>query len=367
MNYQASDARETEAGTEAPTHDIITIGASSGGVEALMRLVRRLPGDFPAAIFVVLHLSPRAPSHLPQILSKAGPLPARHPADGEPIIAGQIYVAPPDLHLTVEEGRVHLVRGPRENRHRPAVDVLFRSAAQAYGPRVVGVVLTGALDDGTAGLLAIKQRGGIAVVQDPKDALIPGMPESALEFVDVDYRLPLAEIAPLLAQLSAEPAPEEAAFPVSHELQYETSITKMDRATLASEDRPGTLVGIACPECGGPLYELHEGLLVRYRCRVGHAYSGESVMAGQLVALEDALWSAYNTLRESGMVSERLAADARRRGHPHAAKQLEERAALQKKRAETVYAVIGEGSSTVPAADADDDPSGKAAGTQAVE
>ena len=172
-------------------HDMVVVGTSSGGVEALMELCGGLPEDLPAAVFVVVHFPEGAPSVLPSILNRAGPLKAVHPEDGDPIENGRIYVAPPGLHLLVERGRVRLVRGPRENLHRPAVDPLFRTAAVAYGPRAVGVVLTGARDDGTAGLLAIKRRGGVAVVQDPDDALFSGMPQSALEYVDVDYCLPL--------------------------------------------------------------------------------------------------------------------------------------------------------------------------------
>lgn len=188
MRHQANDMqrRASDAGATEAHHNIIVIGTSSGGVDALMQLAQGLPRNLPAAVFVVLHLSPQGPSNLPKILNRAGPVPAHHPSDGEPIMPGIIYVAPPDRHLMVERGRVRVVHGPRENRHRPAVDPLFRSAALAYGAQVIGVVLTGALDDGTAGLQAIKQRGGIAVVQDPDDAFTPGIPASALEFVKVD-------------------------------------------------------------------------------------------------------------------------------------------------------------------------------------
>ncbi|HET8632488.1 MAG TPA: chemotaxis protein CheB [Thermomicrobiales bacterium] len=209
-----------------PGHDIIVVGASSGGVEALTRLVGGLPDDLPAAVFVVLHVPPTATSMLPRILMRYGPLPARHAADGDPIRRGEILVAPPDRHLLVQRGRVRVLRGPRENRHRPAVDPLFRSAAYAYGPRVVGVVLSGALDDGTAGLLAIKRRGGLAVVQDPAEALFPGMPESAVGHVAVDHCLPVAQMGPLQAGLAREPAPEEGAFPVPRDLELEVGRTE---------------------------------------------------------------------------------------------------------------------------------------------
>jgi two-component system chemotaxis response regulator CheB len=185
-----------------PGHDIIVIGASAGGVEALVKVVSSLPGALPASLFVVLHLPAESSSALPTILSRAGYLPAVHPEDCSPIVPGTIYVAPPDYHLMVERDMVRVGRGPRENRHRPAIDPLFRSAALAYGPRVTGVILTGALDDGTAGLLAIKRHGGIALVQDPHEALFAGMPRSALMHVQVDYVLPLVDIGRQLAQLA---------------------------------------------------------------------------------------------------------------------------------------------------------------------
>lgn len=192
-----------------PGHDIVVVGASAGGVETLVKLVEKLPADLPASVFVVLHIPAQNPSLMPEILSRSGRLKAVHPRDGEAIQQGCIYIAPPDLHLLVEQGHVHLLRGPKENRHRPAIDPLFRSAAAAYGPRVVGVVLTGSLDDGTAGLLAIKRLGGIAIVQDPADALYPSMPLNALEHVNVDYKLPVSEIGPLIAHLAYEPVGKE--------------------------------------------------------------------------------------------------------------------------------------------------------------
>jgi len=222
-----------------PGHDIIVIGASAGGVETLMRLIGALPPDLPAAVFVVLHVTPHATSALPDILARSGPLPALHPVDGAAIRMGQVYVAPPDHHLLVEVGHVRVVRGPYENNHRPAVDPLFRTAARAYGPRVTGVVLLGMLDDGTSGLQAVKLRGGVAVVQDPADALFPGMPRSAVENVAVDWVLPLTGIAPMLALLAREGAVEEEDEAVSKSLNLESNIADFDLGAVEDDERPG--------------------------------------------------------------------------------------------------------------------------------
>ena len=208
-----------------PGHDIIVIGASAGGVEALMGVVRALPSDLPAALFVVLHIPPDGASALPHILAAAGQLPAAHPRDGDPIEHGRIYVAPPDHHLLVEEGRVRVTRGPRENRYRPAVDPLFRSAARAYGSRVIGVVLSGMLDDGSAGMIAIASRGGIGVVQEPQDALFPGMPQSAIKNDSPAHIVPVAEIGPLLDRLAREPA-RAAQQEVSRAMEMEANLRR---------------------------------------------------------------------------------------------------------------------------------------------
>jgi two-component system chemotaxis response regulator CheB len=335
----------------ATGHDIIVLGASTGGVEALMAIARDLPADLSAAVFVVLHLSPQSPSHLPEILNRHGRLLALHPQDGEPIHRGRIYVAPPDFHLLVEPGRVRVLRGPRENRHRPAIDPLFRTAAVVYGPRVIGVVLTGALDDGTAGLYSVKQRGGMAVVQDPNDALIGSMPASALEYVDVDYVLPLARIGEKLARLAREPAPAEDEYPVSHQVRFEADIARMDEATMLSEERPGRLSAFTCPECKGPLWELRDGELAHYRCRSGHSFTGESMLAGQSEYLDEALWAAYNTVIESALMAERLADEAGINGHYAVAERFEDRVRLQRSRAHIVRGVLGDSDHTVPVED----------------
>src|SRR5690242_18134448 len=198
--------RKTKTGTPErklmPTRDIIVIGASAGGVQALSNLVSELPGHLPAAVFIVLHVASHAPSLLPSILARESKLPVSHAIDGEAISGGRIYVAPPDHHLLVEDERVKLVRGPTENLHRPSIDTLFRSAARWAGPRVIGVILTGARDDGKVGMRAIKQRGGVTIVQDPLEALFPSMPMSVMQDIKVDYSIPLRDVAPLLDQLS---------------------------------------------------------------------------------------------------------------------------------------------------------------------
>lgn len=316
----------------ASGHDIIVVGASAGGVEALVNLAHGLDADLPATVFVVLHIPAYSHSHLPQILSRSGPLPGSHPCDRERFQRGHIYVAPPDHHLLVERDRVRVVRGPKENGHRPAVDPLFRSAAAAYGPRVIGVVLSGALDDGTAGLRAIKRMGGLTVVQDPTDALVSDMPANALEYIQADDVLPAARIGPLLNRLARE-APPEGEYTVPEDLERETRIAEGDPHVIPSTP-PGELTVLACPDCGGPLWELHDGDLVRYRCRNGHGFTPDGLMDGQMSELEDALWLALNTLENSTRLAERMARDARVRGSTLLAQHMEEKSAQTRKRAD---------------------------------
>lgn len=260
--------------------DIIVVGASAGGVEALSEIVAGLSADFPASVFVVLHSSAESPSVLAGILDRAGPLPARYAEDRERIEPGRVYVAPADQHLVIEPTRVRLTRGPKENRFRPAVDPLFRSAAQVYGPRVVGVVLTGGLDDGTSGLLAVKKLGGTAVVQDPRGAFVSSMPRSALEHVEVDYCLPLREIAPRLVRLVNSQADEgEGVREVPEKLEIEVKIAKEDKATEAGVLRLGDPSLYACPDCHGVLLRVDDAALQRFRCHTGHAYTLEALLS----------------------------------------------------------------------------------------
>lgn len=309
-----------------PGHDIVVIGTSAGGVEALHELAKGLQPDLPAAIFVVLHVPPTGPSVLPEILNRSGLIAAHHAVDGELIVNGRIYVAPPDHHLLIEHGRTRVVRGPKENRVRPAVDPLFRSAAYTYGTRVIGVVLTGGLDDGTAGLAAIKRRGGLTIAQDPEEALYPGMPRSALENVGVDYCLPLAAIAPLIAQLAVIPAAEDSVYPVPEMLEIENRIAESEESEMEDMEKLGKLSVFTCPECQGALWELRDGEMLRFRCHVGHAFSSESLMAEQSEELENALWAALRSLEENAELSRRLADRARQKNHQISIMQFEEKA-----------------------------------------
>jgi two-component system, chemotaxis family, protein-glutamate methylesterase/glutaminase len=308
-----------------PDHGIVVVGASAGGVEALADLAASLPSNLPAAVFVVLHLPATGTSALPEILRRHGPLPAAHIKDGEPIQPGRIYVGPPDHHVLLRPGRVHLSRGPRENGYRPAIDPLFRSAAREYATRVIGLVLSGALDDGTAGLLAIKSRGGIAVVQDPADAVYPGMPSNALEHVAVDHVLAAASMGKLLARLIADSA-EPPSDPAPSGMQVEVDMEGFSVEALEG-NHPGRPSGFSCPDCNGVLWQIRDGGLERYRCRVGHAWSPESLLTQQSEALEAALWVALRSLEERAALARRLAEPARRRGHSITATRFEEQAA----------------------------------------
>lgn len=305
-------------------HDIIAIGASAGGVETLLKLVKTLPADLPASLFVVLHIPAQSPSLLPEILNRAGTLHAIHPKDNTKIEHGHIYIAPPDHHLLLAKDHIHIARGPKENRHRPAVDPLFRSAALTYGQRVVGVVLTGALDDGTAGLMAIKRRGGIAVVQDPQDALYPSMPRSALEHIQVDYCVPLSGMGAILTHLAYE-ATGNGNYPVPETLIDEVKIAGMESQPLNNQEQVGVSSVFSCPECGGVLWELQENTLLRFRCRTGHAYSAESVLAEQSDVLERSLWAALRVLEERVSLSQRMITQAQAQGRDWLVRNLTER------------------------------------------
>jgi two-component system chemotaxis response regulator CheB len=306
------------------TRDIVVIGASAGGVEAISSVVSQLPRDLRAAVLVVLHLS-RGRSVLPEILTRAGFLPAVHPEDGDRLEYGRIYVARPDHHLTLEPGRLRVVHGPTENGCRPAIDPLFRSAARVYGPRVIGVVLTGALDDGTAGLAAVKEAGGLAIVQDPGEAFAASMPRSARAFVAVDHVMPMKEIGALITGLTREQTGPPPPVVGPHVVAMESDLGPPSIA-LDAGDRPGKVSVFSCPECHGTLWEAEERGIVRFRCRVGHVYSAESMLAAQTDSVDRALWTALRSIEERAAFTHRLAERARARKHDGVARAFDERA-----------------------------------------
>jgi len=314
------------AGNNVAKRDVVVIGASAGGVEALSTLMRALPADLPASVLVVLHVPADGMSVLPRILSRAGPLPACHATDGQPIELGMIYVAPPDRHLTLERGQIRLTRGPRENGHRPSVDPLFRSASRHYGPRVVSVVLSGSGDDGTAGMVVVRRSGGVGIAQEPKDAICSSMPVHACEVARADYCLPAAEMGELIGRLVQEEVEDVEPIDPQHGLPVPDEIRAEYQYTEQGVDPP-SISGFTCPECGGRLWEIQEPEMVRYRCRVGHGYSPDSLLTSNSEALEGALWAALNALEEHASLTRRLARDAHSRSHQLTATRFEERAA----------------------------------------
>ena len=369
---------------DSARHDVVVVGASAGGVEALAELAAGLPAGLPAAILIVLHMPAYGHSVLPHILGRRGPLLAAQPEDGEIIRMGRIYVARPDHHLLVRDGRILLTRGPAENNSRPAIDALFRSAARAYGSRVIGVVLSGTLDDGTAGLQAIHMRGGKTLVQDPAEAMFAGMPRSAVENVAVDAVQPLAALTETLVHLVGQPAvqkgtlvtPEqntgaaaqngssgpstEAAAALETDiLEEDVAVSEMDLDKLngRTEGRPS---GFSCPDCHGVLWEISEGDLIRYRCRVGHAFSPESLFASQSEGLEEALWAALRALEESAALADRLQSRSADRGHVLSAQRFAEQALDARTRAAVIHNVLVSGqiiaapSSSVPLGQAEE-------------
>jgi two-component system, chemotaxis family, protein-glutamate methylesterase/glutaminase len=294
----------------SPSHAIV-IGASSGGVAALLELAGALPRELAAVVGMVLHVGSRH-SILPELLSARGPMRAIHPQEGEPLLPGTIYVAPPDHHMVFTAERIHLSRAARENHARPAIDPLFRSTALAWRQRAIGVVLTGELDDGTAGLAAIKQCGGTAVVQDPSSAVQPGMPANALQHVQVDHCLPLARIPETLLQLVGRTSTPGGRSP-HEDVQREQAIFEGDRVmeNLSALGQPS---GLTCPDCGGGLWEVNDRKPLRYRCHTGHAFTARSLENAQAERVDYALWSSVRALQEREMLLRRLAAVAQAMG-----------------------------------------------------
>jgi two-component system chemotaxis response regulator CheB len=306
----------------AMNHDIIVIGGSAGAMEVLLQTAAALPANLEAAVFVVTHIVPHSRGLLPDLLSARGPLPAEHPVHGAPFQAGHIYVAPPDNHLLLDAGRMRVVRGPKESGHRPAVDALFRTAAAAYGPRVVGVVLSGYQDCGTAGMMSIKARGGVSVVQSPETAQAPDMPRSVLTHVGADHVVQPAELAALIEQLSRQTA--------GAAMDPDASIQQLEGA------EPGKPADIVCPSCNGVVTETEIGRFQHFRCHTGHTFTVETLLGEQNEELERALWAAVRALEESSRLSLRIS--GLREGELRA--RFAERAATERYEAELIRELL---------------------------
>lgn len=334
---------------------IVAIGGSAGALEPLIRVVSDLPANLRAAVLVVIHMPPQARTSLDVILARAGHLPTAFACDGEPVPAGGIRIAPPDRHLLVHQDRLRVVDGPRTNNHRPAIDPLFRSASRWRGRDLVGVILSGALDDGAVGLLAVAARGGVTVVQAPEEALFPDMPTNALSVVRADHVLPATGIGPAIVRAvgnrqrivaardrtrmtvaTADPSDRPAMAPASEALPAPGSLDVPDGAEDDELARPSTY---SCPACGGVLWETHDEP-PSYRCRVGHAYSPGTLDATQHEVVEEALWSVLRTLEERASLNERLARRARDVGDAGGAERFEERQRDAHRRAEQIRKVL---------------------------
>lgn len=302
--------------------DIIVIGASAGGLEALRILLADLPVDLPATVFVVLHVGDT--SQLAPILDRVGQLPVKQAVNGEVLERCYVYVAPPGKHLLLHDDHVLLRRGPRENLARPAIDPLFRSAAATFSGRVIGVVLSGALSDGTAGLRAIKRCGGLAVVQDPDDALVPDMPLNALRHVEVDHVMPVAAMGPLLSSLARQRAAPKPEVPL--DIRLEAAIAAQELTDMRVDDMLGKPSRFTCPECHGALWEIEDGSMLRYRCHVGHAFSADAVLASQGDEIDRLLNTLLRSHQERAALARRMAEKERVDGRNNLAAQLERRA-----------------------------------------
>jgi two-component system, chemotaxis family, protein-glutamate methylesterase/glutaminase len=310
----------------------VFIGGSAGALEVLAELLSRLPRELAAPVLVVLHLRRAGTSVLPAILDRAGGLHAIMPLDGELLANGVVYVAPSDRQMLVEDGRVRLVEGPAEHGMRPAIDPLFRSAARACGPRAIGVVLSGMLDDGTAGLREIHARGGWTLVQDPDEAMFPSMPRSAIANVEVDAVLPIVELAARIEQLVGarrRRAGTAAPMPGAHQ-------------EADSPEPPGMHTDIACPRCGGLLWEQVDDRLTTYRCQAGHLYSPDSLLAVQGEDLDTAIWKPIRMLQERGALLQRLAQRATDQGRERSARYFRDQARESMLRATEMRRAVSE-------------------------
>ncbi len=309
-------------------HDIIVLGASAGGIEALKAVISTLPRDFPAALFAVVHIGAHSENLLAQSLARSTTLRVKTVESDEPIERGLLLVARADHHLLVRQDHVQITRGPRENLWRPSIDVLFRSAAVAHGPRVIGIILSGALDDGSVGVVAIKRCGGIAIAQEPNEALFPDMPAAAIRTGRIDHVLPTREIGPMLARLVELPA--DAATPIPDDLKLEADIGATGRSTRALQDKLGELSPYTCPECGGPLWK-QGGDVLHFRCLIGHGYTANALLDAPGHDVDSTLWVAVRQFEQRGQLQYEMAEEQSAGGHAP-------RAAYYRQRAEEMQA-----------------------------
>jgi two-component system chemotaxis response regulator CheB len=323
---------------EGAKRDIVAIGTSAGGVQALQFLAAAFPPDFPAVVLVVIHLSAQFNSELDSILSVAGPLKASFARDGEKAQNGRIYLAPAERHLLLDGDILRLGSGPRENSARPAIDPLFRSVALCCCNRAVGVIMTGTLGDGSSGLHALQQCGAIIVVQDPADAAHAEMPQAALDRVEADHVVSLSAMPALLGDLVAEPAGEAA--PVPDSIRYEVEIAKSGRSTMRTMDRIGRRSVLACPDCHGVMWEIEENGLLRYRCHVGHAYTAELMSLALDENLSRALGSGLRALEERSALADRLRKQAMSQGRHQLADSWARRMEESEQEADTIREAI---------------------------
>jgi two-component system chemotaxis response regulator CheB len=319
--------------------DIIVVGASAGGVTALIDFIESLPKSFAGSIFVVLHIPPHSPSELPAILSRAGSLKAAHAVDGERIKSGRIYVAPPDHHMLLEGSSILVKKGPKENRFRPSIDALFRSAAYVYGPRVIGVVLSGLLNDGTSGLWSVKRLGGLGIIQEPNDACFPSMPLNVLEYVEVDHILPALQMGSLLNTLVSKSVDKRPTLPKKQLelLKMEVVIARQDNAFQMGIMDMGPLTPFTCPECHGVLVRLVEGKLVRFRCHTGHAFTASALLSEVTKSVEDTLWQAMRGLEETTMLLDNIGKHFKKQGFKDAAALFFDKSRMTSKKAKSLH------------------------------
>jgi two-component system chemotaxis response regulator CheB len=319
--------------------DIIVIGASAGGLQPLRDLIGGLPGNFPASLFVVVHTSPTGSGYLPEVLGRSSLLKTMLAEDGQKFSRGSIYIAPADHHLLIKGDRLRVTSGPKENGFRPAIDPLFRTAARTCGSRVIGVILSGAMDDGTLGLMEVKEHHGIAIVQDPTEALFPFMPASAVQNLKVDYVLRAAAIPEVLGQLISESI-GTGANGMSRARNIEQDVAEVGTDALVTHELPSPPSGLTCPECGGALWELNDGKPMHFRCHVGHGYTAASLLVDQDTHLEAALWVALRALEENAALRRRMAERTAKRKLSAVADEYTRRAEEVEKRAQVIRTVL---------------------------